>query len=40
MTNYITISEELAEKMTIAKADDGKMLLVWVVARLCCLRNT
>ena len=40
MTNYITISEELAERMTVAKEDDGRMLLVWIVAMACCLRNT
>ena len=40
MTNYINISEELAERMTVAKADDGRMLLlVWMVAIVCCLRN-
>ena len=40
MTNYINITEELAERMTIAKTDDGKILLPQLVAMLCLVLET
>ena len=40
LTNYITINEELAERMTIAKADDGKILLPQLVAMVCVVLET
>ena len=40
LTNYINISEELAERMTVTKADDGRILLVQLVAMMCVVLET